>query len=176
MLCLIPFGLCHRQKLFRLCQLWITHKFTLSFQVQNYKINAKAQNFLCFLCLFWFCLLQALLYKLIRTAQQSYFPRLRHYAFGNCSMPPKPASIFECDTVHSLLIHVQAIAYTCKSNCLYMYKQWTDSVESRRSPRLLRWIFQSKQMIYGHLLALGKLCASQFWTAQGHNLHFSDKF
>ena len=26
-------------------------------------------------------------------------------------------------TRHSLLIHVCAIAYTCKSNCTYMYKQ-----------------------------------------------------
>ena len=73
-----------------------------------------------------------------------------------CSEQNKPVSVFVCLTAHSLLIHVQAIAYTCKSNCLYMYKQWTDSVESRRSPRLLRWICKSKQMIYGHLLALGK--------------------
>ena len=31
-------------------------------------------------------------------------------------------------TGHPLLLHVCAIAYTCKSNCLFMYKQQTQHV------------------------------------------------
>ena len=31
-------------------------------------------------------------------------------------------------TEHPLLLHVCAIAYTCKSNCLFMYKQQTQRV------------------------------------------------
>ena len=36
-------------------------------------------------------------------------------------------------TEHPLLVHVCAIAYTCKSNCLFMYKQQTQRVVSGRT-------------------------------------------
>ena len=38
----------------------------------------------------------------------------------NPIMPAKTLSIARCLMVHPLLIHEQAIAYTCKSDCLYM--------------------------------------------------------
>ena len=36
-------------------------------------------------------------------------------------------------TEHPLLIHVKAIAYSCKSNCLFMYKQRTQRVTPGRT-------------------------------------------
>ena len=51
------------------------------------------------------------------------------------------------DRLSCLLIHVQAIAYTCKSNCLYMYKQWIRRVayENRYRLVLLRTQFLEAQ-------------------------------
>ena len=36
-------------------------------------------------------------------------------------------------TEHPLLVHVEAIAYTCTSNCLFMYKQQTQRVVHSRT-------------------------------------------
>ena len=43
--------------------------------------------------------------------------------FHNASIP----------TEHPLLLHVCAIAYTCTSNCLFMYKQQTQRVVHSRT-------------------------------------------
>ena len=70
------------------------------------------------------------------------------------------------------LRHGALIAYTCTSNCFYMYKQTTEHVESIRSPSILRWICQSKQMIYGYLLGLGKPCASNIGRYKSITCYF----
>ena len=45
--------------------------------------------------------------------------------FHNASIP----------TGHPLLLHVCAIAYTCTSNCLFMYKQQTQRVMPGRTAK-----------------------------------------